>query len=49
MLVRDGRNQEAIAALEQAYRAGKRDVDAVLHLYKLYMAFAEIEPATRMT
>jgi Tetratricopeptide repeat len=48
MLVRDGRNQEAIAALEAHYRAGKRETDAVLHLYKLYMAFAEIEQATRI-
>jgi Flp pilus assembly protein TadD len=48
MLVRDGRNQDAIKALEARYRAGKRDVDAVLHLYKLYMSFAEIEQATRV-
>jgi tetratricopeptide (TPR) repeat protein len=48
MLVRDGRNQEAIATLEGRYRAGKRETDAVLHLYKLYMAFAEIEQATRI-
>jgi Flp pilus assembly protein TadD len=46
MLVRDGRNQEAIAALEERYRAGKRELDAVLHLYKLYMAFADIDKAT---
>ena len=48
MLVRDGRNQEALKALEARYRAGKREVDAVLHLYKLYMSFAEIEQATRI-
>jgi Flp pilus assembly protein TadD len=48
MLVRDGRNQEAIKALESRYRAGKREVDAVLHLYKLYMSFAEIDDATRI-
>jgi Flp pilus assembly protein TadD len=48
MLVRDGRNQEAIKALEARYRAGKREVDAVLHLYKLYMSFAEIDDATRI-
>ena len=48
MLVRDGRNQEAIAALEARYRAGNRETDAVLHLYKLYMAFAEIDQATRI-
>jgi tetratricopeptide (TPR) repeat protein len=46
MLVRDGRNQEAMAALEARYRAGKREIDAVLHLYKLHMAFAEVERAT---
>ena len=48
MLVRDGRNQEAIRALETRYSAGKREVDAVLHLYKLYMAFAEVDQATRI-
>src|SRR5215813_837342 len=48
MLVRDGRNQEAVAALEELYRGGKREVDAVLHLYKLYMAFADIDHATRI-
>jgi Flp pilus assembly protein TadD len=48
MLVRDGRNQEAIRALETLYSAGKREVDAVLHLYKLYMSFAEIDQATRI-
>jgi tetratricopeptide (TPR) repeat protein len=48
MLVRDGRNQEALKALESRYRAGKREVDAVLHLYKLYMSFAEIDAATRV-
>jgi Flp pilus assembly protein TadD len=48
MLVRDGRNQEAIKALEARYRGGKREVDAVLHLYKLYMSFAEIDDATRI-
>lgn len=48
MLVRDGRNQEAIRALETRYSAGKREVDAVLHLYKLYMSFAEIDQATRI-
>jgi len=48
MLVRDGRNREAIKALEARYRAGKREVDAILHLYKLYMSFAEIERATRV-
>jgi tetratricopeptide (TPR) repeat protein len=48
MLVRDGRNQEALKALESRYRAGNREVDAVLHLYKLYMSFAEIDNATRV-
>jgi Flp pilus assembly protein TadD len=48
MLVRDGRNQEAIRALEMRYSAGKREVDAVLHLYKLYMSFAETDQATRL-
>src|ERR1700737_1245176 len=48
MLVRDGRNQEALKALEARYRAGHREVDAVVHLYRLYMSFAEIERATRV-
>lgn len=48
MLVRDGRNQEAIKALETLYSEGKREVDAVLHLYKLYMSFADIDQATRI-
>ncbi len=48
MLVRDGRNQEAIHALEARYRSGRREVDAVLHLYKLYMSFADIDQATRV-
>jgi tetratricopeptide (TPR) repeat protein len=48
MLVRDGSNQEAIKTLESRYRAGKREVDAVIHLYKLYMSFADIDQATRV-
>src|SRR5882757_9795597 len=48
MLVRDGRNQEALRALEARYRKGGREVDAVLHLYKLYMSFADIDQATRV-
>ncbi len=48
MLVRDGRNQEALRALEARYRAGHRDMDAVLHLHKLYMSFSDIERATRI-
>ena len=31
MLVRDGRNQEAIRVLEARYNAGKREVDAKAH------------------
>jgi hypothetical protein len=48
MLVRDGRNQEALKVLEARYRAGKRESDAVFHLYKLYMSFADIDAATRV-
>jgi tetratricopeptide (TPR) repeat protein len=48
MLVRDGRNQEALKALEERYRAGKREMDAVLHLYKLQMSFAQVDDATRI-
>jgi tetratricopeptide (TPR) repeat protein len=48
MLVRDGRNQEALRALEARYRAGGREVDAVLHLYKIYMSYADIDQATRI-
>jgi tetratricopeptide (TPR) repeat protein len=48
MLVRDGRNQEALKVLEAQYRAGRREVDAVIHLHKLYMSFGEIEQATRV-
>jgi tetratricopeptide (TPR) repeat protein len=46
MLVRDGRNQEALAMLEARYEAGRREPDAVVHLYRLYMGFAEIDKAT---
>jgi Flp pilus assembly protein TadD len=48
MLVRDGQNQEAIRVLEARYGEGRRDIDAVLHLHKLYMSFAEIDQATRI-
>jgi tetratricopeptide (TPR) repeat protein len=48
MLVRDGRNQEALALLEARYAAGRRESDAVVHLYRLYMGLAEIEKATRV-
>jgi tetratricopeptide (TPR) repeat protein len=46
MLVRDGRNEEAVKALEAQYRSGRRNADAVVHLYRLYMSFAKIEQAT---
>ena len=48
MLIRDERNEDALALLDARYRAGARDSDAVLHLYKLLMSFAEIERATRV-
>ncbi len=48
MLVRDGHNEEALKILRAHYESGGRDADAVMHLYRLYMAFAEIEPATRV-
>ena len=48
MLVRDGHNQEALALLEARYRAGEREPDAIVHLYRLYMGFAEIDQATRV-
>jgi tetratricopeptide (TPR) repeat protein len=48
MLVRDGHNEEALKIVRAHYESGRRDVDAVMHLYKLHMAFAEIEPATRV-
>jgi hypothetical protein len=48
MLVRDGHNEDALKALEARYRAGGREVDAVVHLYKLYMSFADIDDATRI-
>jgi tetratricopeptide (TPR) repeat protein len=48
MLVRDGRNVEALKVLEARYRAGRRETDAVVHLHKLYMSFAQIEQATRV-
>jgi tetratricopeptide (TPR) repeat protein len=46
MLVRDGRNEQALKALEAQYQAGRRNTDAVVHLYRLYMSFAKIEQAT---
>jgi tetratricopeptide (TPR) repeat protein len=48
MLVRDGHNEAALKALEARYQAGGRETDAVVHLYKLYMSFAEIDEATRI-
>jgi len=48
MLVRDGRNKEALNTLQGLYRAGHREIDTVVNLYKLYMSFAEIESATRV-
>ena len=48
MLVRDGRNKEALNTLQGLYRAGHREIDTVVNLYKLYMSFAEIEAATRV-
>src|SRR3954454_10062335 len=48
MLVRDGRNGEAVKALEAQYQAGRRNADAVVHLYRLYMSFAKVEQATRV-
>ncbi len=48
MLARDGHNEAALKILRAHYQSGGRDVDAVMHLYTLYMAFAEIEPATRV-
>jgi tetratricopeptide (TPR) repeat protein len=48
MLVRDGHHQEAIRVLENRYRHGHREMDAVLHMHKLYMALADIGRATRV-
>ena len=48
MLVRDGRNKEALSTLQGLYRSGHREIDTVVNLYKLYMSFAEIESATRV-
>jgi hypothetical protein len=48
MLVRDDRNYEALAILEQRYEAGERDPEAMLQLYKLLMSVARIDQATRI-
>jgi tetratricopeptide (TPR) repeat protein len=48
MLVRDNRNEEALRVLEARYRAGGREADAMLRLYKLEMSFAEVDRATEV-
>jgi tetratricopeptide (TPR) repeat protein len=48
MLVRDGRNEEALKTLEARYQAGQHEIDALVHLHKLYMSFADIDQATRV-
>jgi hypothetical protein len=48
MLMRDGHNEQALKVLEAHHNAGQRDADTVLHLYKLYMSFADIDQATRI-
>ena len=48
MLVRDGRNKEALSTLQGLYRSGHREIDTVVNLYKLHMSFADIEAATRV-
>jgi tetratricopeptide (TPR) repeat protein len=48
MLVRDGRNKEALKTLQGLYDAGHREIDTVVNLYKLHMSFAEIDAATRV-
>ena len=48
MLVRDGRNEEALKTLEAHYQAGRHEIDALVHLHKLYMSFADIARATRV-
>ncbi len=48
MLVRDGRNEEALKTLEARYQAGRHEIDALVHLHKLYMSFADIARATRV-
>jgi hypothetical protein len=48
MLVRDERNDEALAILEQRYEAGERDPEAMLQFYKLLMSVAKIDRATRI-
>lgn len=46
MLERDNRNEEALAILDARYRAGQRDADTLLHLYKLLMSFANVARAS---
>src|ERR1700730_9136875 len=46
--VRAGRKKEALKTLQGLDRAGHREIDTVVNLYKLYMSFAEIEAAARV-
>jgi tetratricopeptide (TPR) repeat protein len=48
MLIRDGRNAEALVLLDQKYQGGERDPEALLQLYKLLMSFAQIERASQV-
>src|SRR5581483_11184807 len=48
VLMRDGRDAQALQILEAHYYAGEHDPDAELHLYRLLMSFAETERATRV-
>jgi hypothetical protein len=48
MLVRDERNAEALDLLEHKYRAGERDPEEMLQLYKLLMSSARIDRATQV-
>ncbi|MEA2903729.1 MAG: hypothetical protein QOI12_1116 [Alphaproteobacteria bacterium] len=48
MLIRDNRNEAALEVLDARYRAGQREPDAVLQLYRLLMSFAEIARATEI-
>lgn len=48
MLQRDNRNEEALAILDTRYRAGHRDADTLLQLYKLLMSFAEVSRASEV-
>jgi tetratricopeptide (TPR) repeat protein len=48
MLIRDSRNEEALALIEAHYRAGLREPSAVLQYYRLLMSFADVVRATRV-